>query len=163
MKTDVLDGLRLKAAEVLTLAGKVNGEDRVRYLVSTEQLRVSLTQDELLDTADELAQALIDIEKANNELESIKSSYKSKLKELEGRMEQLRGRIRDKFDIRKVDCVEMLNNTTGQATKVRMDTEEVCEERKMTANERQGTLWEENLDAKDIKDKVDEETGELKK
>ena len=45
----------------------------------------------------------------------------------------------------KIDCVEVMNNTTGMAHRVRTDNFEVIEDRKLTASERQGKLF---VDAK---------------
>jgi hypothetical protein len=155
--------LRKKAIAALKKLKKLGKDDKVITIAQTRDLRVELTPEEVASDATTLAQKLADLQKVESELESIKSQYKGKLTEIDGQIQQLARRVRDKFENRPTDVVEVRNNTTGMFMEIRMDTEDVINERKMTVAERQGKLWEENLDAKDIENKVDKETGELKK
>lgn len=143
--------LRKQAIEALRKLKKLGKDDKVITMAQTRDLRVDLTQDEVAVDATSLAQKLADMDKVESELESIKSQYKGKLTELTGQIQQLARRVRDKFENRPTDTVEVRNNTNGMFIEIRMDTKEVITERKMTVAERQGHLWDEHLDKADGK------------
>ena len=139
-----IDDMKTKTREFLIEDGKLGASDIIREFVQTRPLRVRLTKDELLDVANNLEEALSTIDSLNSELESIKARYKAHLKEAEGKVENLRHSLKDKHDIRKVDCIEIQNNTRGSIAEVRMDTMVIITERPMTADERQSKLWDED-------------------
>ena len=130
------------ATNLLIKQKKLSKKDVTRVSVSTRHLKVPLTQDEIVETADKLAQSLGEIKAIETELDSIKSQFKSKLKELEGKADGYTGKVRDKYEIRKIDCIEVMNNTIGNVVEMRMDTKKIINERNLTADERQGRLWE---------------------
>jgi len=137
-----LKEMKEQAVKTLSAKKKLGKADVTKITVNTRHLKVPLSQKEIIEMADNLAQSLEDIDSLETELESIKSQFKSKLKELEGKSDGYRTKVRNKYEIRKVDCVEVLNNTAGTALEVRMDTGEIINERILTADERQGRLWE---------------------
>lgn len=139
-----IDTMKKYAVEALIRKDLVGEGDILRSFVHTKHLKVPLTQEEIISAADELAQALADIISLEEELDSIKSDFKSKLKMLEAIINEQRAKVRDKYELRKVDCVEVMSNTNGKAFELRMDTSTIIRERSLTADERQGRLWDES-------------------
>ena len=141
---ETLDNVALKdrATALLVKAKKAGKDDVMKKFVETKTLRVKLTTDEIIQAGDDLADALGASTALEDELEGLKKHFKGRLTELENKITQHRTKVHDKWEYRKVDCVEVKNNTTGQVVSVRMDTDEIIDERKMTADERQGHLWD---------------------
>ncbi len=122
---------------------KAKKSDVIKSFVETDTLRVKLTTDEILAAGDALAEALSQSFEFEAELDEFKKHIKGKLAELENKIDASRKKVHDKWEYRKVDTVEVKNNTVGNVIKIRMDTSEIFDERKMTADERQGSLWDE--------------------
>ncbi len=101
---------------------------------------MKLTEAELLEAGSNLAQALADEAALEQEKAQMASSYAAKIKEASGKIDNLRMLVKNKSDMRKVDCVEVMDNSSGLVFVVRMDTKEIIRERKMTSDERQSEI-----------------------
>jgi predicted nuclease with TOPRIM domain len=126
--------------ELLAARKRLKKEDRLRTSVSTKTLKVILGQDELLRAGEDLTRKLDEINALEDELKSSKTYFKAKLDEADAQLKQLQGKVRNKCEHRRVDCTEVMNNTDGEVMVVRMDTLEIIDERKMTADERQSKI-----------------------
>ena len=146
MSKEPLDNVALKdrATALLVKAKKAGKGDVMKKFVETKTLRVKLTTEEIVQAGDDLADVIGDAVALEDELEGLKKHFKGRLTEIENKITQQRTKVHDKWEYRKVDCVEIKNNTTGQVVSIRMDTDEIIDERKMTADERQGHLWDED-------------------
>ena len=150
-----LQELREKAVKLLTKAGSLKRTDVLRVKIQTQHLKVQLTNDELLQAGENLTQVLDEIDGLEDEKKSFVANIVAKVKELEGRADQLRSLVQSKYERRKVDCVEVMNNTNGKVVAVRMDTKDIINERAMTADERQSKIiWPDDDDGKDEEGKV---------
>lgn len=103
----------------------------------TKILKVPLTDPELIQTGDDLATEHNDLRGVNNELESIRADYKAKVKAHEARIEILSIRMRDKFEMRPVDCNEQKNYAAKVLTVMRIDTGAIIESRDLRQDELQ--------------------------
>jgi len=114
----------------------------IKKFTNTRTLKCKLSDEDLLKTGTDLARSLDEIAELEDELESIKASFKGKLTALEAKATSLKNIVRDKCDYRKVDCEQVYDNALGFVTETRLDTGEIIEQRKMTAEERQGTMFD---------------------
>lgn len=136
---DIKD-MKEKAEQILIAARKIKRNDLVLATVQTERLKVILTQDELLKAGEELSEALREISNLEEEKKAFVANIAAKVKEYEGKGEVASQLIQNKYDQRKTDCVEIMDNTIGLAFTVRMDIGEIVKERKMTSDERQSKI-----------------------
>lgn len=135
-----MDKIKQTAAEILVSIKKIKKDNLIRATIQTEPLVVKLTDVELLETGSNLAQALADAASLEQEKAQMASSYAAKIKEVTGKIDNLRMLVKNKSDMRKVDCVEVMDNTSGLVFVIRMDTKEIIRERKMTSDERQSKI-----------------------
>lgn len=139
-----LNAMKVAAKESLIRDGKLSADDVIKATIETRSLRVPLSDTELLEVADSLSKSLGEIESIAEEKKSMSSHYDAQIKAINAKVSNLRALIRDKYDWRKVDCVEVANNTRGSAIVVRMDNLGIIIERGLTADERQSKLFEES-------------------
>jgi transposase len=107
---------------------------------STRSLRCELTKEELLECGKELADAKQQIDILDGELQQVKEQYKSRRTALEGKLNYAAQVIATGHEIRKVDCLTTHNYDNGRVTIVRLDTDELIEDRAMNEDERQRKL-----------------------
>lgn len=103
-------------------------------------LKCPLTDKELIETGDALAQALHHLSSVNGELDAIKADYKGKVKAAEADIEQHRNRMQNKFEMRPVECIEVKNFADRKLIAMRLDTNEIIEERSLRQDELQQPL-----------------------
>jgi hypothetical protein len=115
----------------------------------TRRLPVKLTEAEVMAAAKRLGAIDAEQEGAEGEVEG----YKSTIKGLNVRLETLACEarrtaraIRTGVEERDVEVTWEANTKTGVVQEVRQDTHEVIHERKMTGDESQGVLFQENVD-----------------
>ena len=102
---------------------------------STEMLKCILTDPELLSYGQRLADAQQEIVELQAELTSFKADNKSKTESAEGDVGRFSNVIRQKYEHRKVEVTVLKNYQAETVTKVRQDTLETVESRKMTKEE----------------------------
>ena len=118
----------------------------------TRLLKCQLTDKELIESGDQLAQELSHLDSINSELESIKADYKAKTKAAESEIEALSNRVRNKFEMRPVDCHEIRNFETKKFCVLRVDTGDVIEERDLRQDELQMPLPETDTETENDED-----------
>jgi hypothetical protein len=142
-----MDSIKQQAAEILLVSKKIKKDNLIRATIQTELHVVTLTDEELLEAGANLAQALVDGNVLGSEKKQITSSYAAKLKEVTGKVDNLRMLVKNKNEMRKVDCVEVMDNSSGLVFVVRMDTGSIVRERKMTSDERQSKIiWPDEVE-----------------
>lgn len=103
-------------------------------------LKVLFTPPEKIEMSEQIASAIRDLKKSQDDLATVKAQFQSKIKEHEAEIANLCERINSGWEMRSVECREVRDYNTGSVYVFRDDTEEVIEERAMTAGERQPEL-----------------------
>lgn len=105
-----------------------------------ENLRVTYTQDQLLEVGKSLANATNELQSVEDEKKSVSASYKARIESIEGKIKDLSLRLSQGWEVKKV-IVETRYDTpiAGQKTTVRLDTGETVRIDAMTLSE-QGEL-----------------------
>jgi predicted kinase len=120
---------------------KVKTEElKTKTTKETQFLKVTLTQDELLEAADELATALDNLNKLTDEKEAVGKGFKAREAALEAEITKQQLLVRNKYEHRNVDCENVLDYDTLETYTTRLDTGEEIMRRKMTEDEKQTDL-----------------------
>lgn len=106
----------------------------------TKPLKCLLTDKELIETGSELSHEIQVLSGIAAELETIKADYKAKSKASDARIQSLTIRMRDKYEMRPVECVEIKNFETKKYLVLRVDTGEEIETRDLREDELQMPL-----------------------
>jgi len=117
--------------------GKKKTSDLTHKSKESHRLPCKISKEQKAEAADQLATAI-------QEADSLELERKTTLKDLGSRKEaliekihKLTQQVKDGVEQRSVDCELQLNYTKLTATLVRLDTEEIVEERPMTEEEKQ--------------------------
>lgn len=100
-------------------------------------LPCSLTLPERAEAAQELANVIYVAESLELEKKSTMAGFKSRMDCIKERIHNLSRKVKDGIEIRPVDCELQLNHTKMTAILIRLDTQEIIEERPLTAEEKQ--------------------------
>lgn len=119
---------------------KKSESHRTKTTKEKRSLRCQLTQEELLAAGEKLAELLDNLRRAESERESVVKQYKAKEAELAAQIESQQLLVRNKSEIRMVDCENVLDYTAVKCIVTRMDTGEIILDRKLTEDEKQSTL-----------------------
>jgi len=115
----------------------------VRKMKGKRRLKTRLTDEELLSAGQQVALLQKEREDLDLELVSCKKQLQSKIAEKDAAIRCQMNLLRDKHDYREIDVEEVWDNTVETCIVTRLDTDEVVESRKLTAEERQGSLFDE--------------------
>lgn len=105
-----------------------------------QQLPVPLSNTELLDFGQRLAKCQADLAEHNMHAEQVKKELKAKESAIEAERARLSGIIREKKEIRDVQCERWAFYDQGDIVENRTDTGEVIYRRRMEMHERQVKL-----------------------
>jgi hypothetical protein len=105
-----------------------------------QHLPVALSDRELLDFGQRLAKCQADLAEHNLHAEQVKKDLKAKESAIEAERARLSGIIREKKEIRDVQCERWHFYDRGEVEEVRSDTGEVIYTRRMEMHERQVKL-----------------------
>lgn len=103
-------------------------------------LKVLFTPPEKIEMSEQIASAIRDLKKSQDDLATVKAQFQSKIKEHEAEIANLCERINSGWEMRSIGCREVKDYTNFSVYVFRDDTEEMIEERAMTAGERQPEL-----------------------
>ena len=103
-------------------------------------LKCNLTEKELLEAGAALASKLDDLKTCQAECDSIKKGYKAKEAEIEAQITTLQIKVRNKYEIRSVDCENVQDFVKLECFVTRKDTGEEIQRRKLTEDEKQSVL-----------------------
>ncbi len=112
-------------------------KDAIQIRTERQFLQCKLTPEEQEQAAQDLARLLDDLQGLEEQLTSIKTDFKGKIEQCEANINVKKRLVRDKRELRPVDCEVQSNFTQCTVRVTRKDTGEVIEDRKMTGNEAQ--------------------------
>jgi hypothetical protein len=105
-----------------------------------QRLPVALTDAELLAFGQRLAKCQADLTEHNMHAEQVKKELKAKESAIEAERAHLSGIIREKKELRDVQCERWAHYDEGDIVELRTDTGEVIYQRRMEMHERQVSL-----------------------
>jgi hypothetical protein len=106
---------------------------------------VDLSESEINTKAQELSQLMVEFEEVEEEKRAATKEYSDELKGLRAKMRTTSKVIREKKELRPVACeVRFHYPMVGMKQTVRLDTNEVIEQEKMSPAERQENLFAEH-------------------
>lgn len=106
----------------------------------TRKLPCHLTEEDLLDRGKQLANSEHDYTVVEIQKKAAADEFKRSLDAINSRIQELSTAIRDKIELRDVECTICSNFQTMQKEVVRADTGETVETYEMSESERQGKL-----------------------
>lgn len=110
-------------------------------LIHTSQephrVKFTLTNDEKAEAANELASSYMQLESLAIEKKTAMSEFKNRRERIEERIHTLSLKVKEGVEMRSVLCELRLDYSSLRATVIRLDTEEIVEEREMTEDEKQ--------------------------
>jgi hypothetical protein len=105
------------------------------------EVKYTFTRAELLELGDDLARAADDVREIEARKKEATSAISAELKRANGRVFTLAGKIRDRYEMREVDCIAHYGvPRAGMKTIRRADNGEQVREEPMTAEEMQQGL-----------------------
>ncbi len=121
--------------------------DSIKEVKDAMVLRVRLSDEELVEFSDEMIEAMDDAKRARSRLKGYQAECKQEEEEALQRAEEAKCKLRSKHEERRVDCVQIHNFTRGKVYTIRLDTDELVQERNMNSWERQSDIEEVTGDA----------------
>lgn len=139
---------------------KAKSKDMIHRSQEPHRVKCVLTVDEKSEAAMQLANAYTELESLAIEKKTAMTEYKQRKEKIEEQIHVTSLKVRDGVEMRSTKCELSLNYSTGQATLIRLDTEEIVEEREMTNDEKQMKLEFEKKSKKKISEKSMKDTVE---
>lgn len=99
------------------------------------EVKMALTEDELLDRDQRLAKACAEKESAERDKAAYNSQIKSRIDRAQADVTKFQSAISNGFEFRSMKCREFMNYEERTVHVVRPDTGEIVESREMTASE----------------------------
>lgn len=100
-------------------------------------LPCKLTEKDVAEAADKLATAIQRVESLELEKKTKVAEFKGQIDAQKERIHNLTVEVKDGVAQRSIDCELLLNYTKLSATLIRLDHDEIVEERTMTTEEKQ--------------------------
>jgi len=110
---------------------------RIRKEKFNQALKCKLSQEEILQAGEGMANAQKELLEIEDELASIKAQFKSKVECATALIKKNANLIRDKFQLRAVECQRVFDYDEGIVTEFRTDTGDAIASRPMTDDELQ--------------------------
>ena len=115
-------------------------EAQTKTTMETRMLKCNLTEKELLAAGADLAAKLDDLKTCQAERDSVNKGYKAKEAEIEAQVQRGQILVRNKYEIRAVDCENVQDFYTLTCTVTRKDTGENVLVRTLSEDEKQSKL-----------------------
>lgn len=122
------------------MASKKDNSNPVRISRIAKALRIELTAEEVADRAQRAAHILSERDEKESAQKAQQKHAKSQIEELEAELRRLSNEVRDRATYTQVECEERHNYKRRKVVVVRLDSNEVIEERDMTNAESQREL-----------------------
>jgi len=137
---------------------KSKTKEDIRKSVGIHQVKCVLTEKEKADAALVLAGAYQAQESLAIEKKSLLAEIKQKADSLAEKIHKTSLMVQLGIEVRSIKCELRLNYTTNQATLIRLDNEQIVEEREMTQEEKQRLLFtDDKKDKKKSKKTMEQE------
>jgi hypothetical protein len=107
-------------------------------------LKVMFSEKEKVDMAGQIANSIRNLNRVEDELASISAEYRSEIKKYQIEIKTTAQKLNTGWEMRSIPCIEKKDYDNGSIQIFRNDTQEMIEERAMTAEERQMTFFDEN-------------------
>lgn len=117
-------------------------QDAIKEVKHVMSLRVRLSDQKLVEFSDEMIEAMDDAKRARSRLKAYQAECKQEEEEALQRADEAKARLRSKHEDRNVDCIQIHNFTRGKVYTIRLDTDELVQERNMQPWERQADITE---------------------
>lgn len=121
-------------------------KQKIKRKPITKFCKCELTDKELLDYGQMMADSNAEATALEDQLASVKKEYQGRIDAATATAARLGGCIRSGYEHRDVECEEVRNWTDKTVKVIRLDTKEVVESRRMTAEEAQMELGVEEVD-----------------
>ena len=115
-------------------------KDVIQKTQEPHRVKCVLTADEKAEAAMELANTYQAMESLAIERKTVMSEFKQRKEKLEEQIHTTSLMVKEGVAMRSVKCELQLNYSKLRATIIRLDTEEIVEEREMTNDEKQMKL-----------------------
>lgn len=115
-------------------------KDVIHKSVEPHRVKCVLTTDEKAEAANQLASAYMDLESLALERKTAMTEFKNRRERIEERVHVLSLKVKEGVEMRSIKCELQLNYSRLRATLIRLDNEEIVEEREMTSDEKQMKL-----------------------
>ena len=119
---------------------KIMAKDVIQKTQEPHRVKCVLTADEKAEAAMELANTYQAMESLAIERKTVMSEFKQRKEKLEEQIHTTSLMVKEGVAMRSVKCELQLNYSKLRATIIRLDTEEIVEEREMTNDEKQMKL-----------------------
>jgi len=119
---------------------KKEDNDLIHRSTELHTLPCKLTKDEKAQAAKELAEKIDQLEALEETRKATMSEFKSKKENLQAQVLALGRQVREGTKLQSVECQLQLNYSKQRVRLIRLDTNEVIEERPMTDEEKQMNL-----------------------
>ena len=103
-------------------------------------LKCILTEEDKRTLADELANKQAELENLENEKKAVAKDYASRIELTQATISTSSNTYRQGWEVREVECSEIMDYERGEVRCVRLDTMETYKRRKMTQDELQYAL-----------------------
>lgn len=107
-------------------------------------LKYTFTEEEKKLMGADLAQKFATHTEAEGRLKSVSTQIKSEISTIDGQMASLSEKIRSGYEYQNIECDVTMDYERGRVIVTRLDTGEIVEDRAMSADERQKSLFKEN-------------------
>ena len=105
-------------------------------------LKVMFTEKEKVDMAGQIANSIRNLNRVEDELASLSAEYRSEIKKYQMEIRATAQKLNTGWEMRSTPCIEIRNYENGSIKTFRDDSQEMIEERAMTAEERQMTFFD---------------------
>lgn len=100
-----------------------------------KMLRCDLTAEELRSLADSIAEDQANLESLENEKKAVTKDYAGRIESVQGAIRRNSSTYRQGWDLREVQCSNIMDFEHAEVRIVRLDTHQTVERRKMTQDE----------------------------
>jgi len=119
---------------------KKKSEDLEECNPHEESCKCELTEEEIREASDALARKFVEIENAEAEKKEVASQFKADIDRLKNAARELAAKVRNKYEYRKTDCVDVFDFSKNEVRTYRVDTAQELRKRTMTVKEKQREL-----------------------
>jgi hypothetical protein len=135
-------------------------QDSIKEVKDAMNLRVRLSDEELVEYSDEMIEAMDDAKRARSRLKGYQAECKQEEEEALQRVEEAKAKLRSKHEDKRVEVLQIHNFTRGKVYAIRLDTDEVVQERALQPWERQSDITEVTGDEAETESDLDPEPDE---
>ena len=115
-------------------------EKNVERRNTTRFLRYDFTDEEKAELANDMARKITEAEDLDDQKKAVTSEYTAKINSAQAEAQSKAKKLTSGYEMRQIDCVEILDYEEKEVTVTRLDDSEQVERRTMTNYELQQSL-----------------------